>query len=186
MNKIFGYSLLCIGLSGFAFFIKYKGISIPLKELWFVLSIFIIIIGGYFLAKYKMQKLNRQRSHLNNSRATEIESLKRTGEKVRVTLENSEVRSRSYHQEIVNESIPSRKEMLDALYDDNRNHKTQEIQQTYIVFYKQYNDLTFKFISQPTTQNADTVRMYIDRHNGVDLYISRKNPATYYFDLPFV
>lgn len=46
---------------------------------------------------------------------------------------------------------------------------TQEIQQTYIVFYKQCNSKMHKFISQAMTQNAEAVRMYIDRHNGLDL-----------------
>ena len=77
-------------------------------------------------------------------------------------------------------------EMLDALYDSNRNYKTHEVQQTYIVFYKQYAGRTYKFVSQPTTQNTEAVRMYTDRQKGVDLYIDRNNPANYYFELPFV
>ena len=77
-------------------------------------------------------------------------------------------------------------EMLDALHDSNRNYKTKEVQQTYIVFYKQYNGSTLKFVSQATTQNADAVKRYIDRQKGIDLYIDPKNPENYYFDLPYV
>lgn len=175
-----------VGLLGFFWFLNYKGTTIPLKELWFVLSIFTLIAGAYFFAKYKLQKLNNQSSDTNSSRLAEIEQLKRAGDKVKVTLDNAEVKSRSYQQEIINEGLPSRMEMLDSLYDSNRNYKTQEIQQTYIVFYKQYNGKTYKFVSQATTQNADAVKRYIDRQKGIDLYIDPKNPTSYYFDLPYV
>jgi hypothetical protein len=52
MNKLLGYSLMCVGLLAFLFFLKYNGTAIPLKELWFVLSILIMIAGVYILAKY--------------------------------------------------------------------------------------------------------------------------------------
>ena len=186
MNKLLGYSLLGVGLLSFFFFLKYQGTAIPLKELWFVLSIFTMAAGGYLVARYKLKKLDNQRNNTNNNRMAEIAQLKRTGDKVKVTLDNSEVKSRNYQQEIINEGLPTRMEMLDALYDINRNYKTEQVQQTYIVFYKQYNGKTYKFVSQATTQNADAVKMYIDRQRGIDLYIDRKNPTNYYFDLPFL
>ena len=175
-----------IGLLGFFFFLKYKGSGIPVKELWFVLSIFILIAGAYFLAKHKLQQLNSHRNHSISNRLAEIEQLKRTGDKIRITLDNAEVKCRSYQQEIINEGLPSRIEMVDALYDSNRNYKTQNVQQTYIVFYKQYGGKMYKFVSQATAQNADAVRLYIDQQKGVDLYIDGDNPANYYFELPFV
>ena len=175
-----------VGLLGFFFFLNYKGTAIPVKELWFVVSIFILIAGAYFFAKYKLQQLNNQRNESNGDRLSEIEHLKRTGEKVRVTLDNAEVKTRNYQQEIIGEGLASRMEMLDALYDSNRNYKTQEVQQTYIVFYKQYSGKPYKFVSQATTQNAGVVKRYIDRQKGIDLYIDPKNPTSYYFDWPYV
>jgi len=175
-----------VGLLGIFFFLNYKGTSIPLKELWFVLSLFTIVVGAYFFAKYKLKELNGQHSNNNSNRLAEIVQLKRSGDRIRVTLDNAEVKSRSYRQEVIHEGLPSRMEMLDALYDSNRNYKTQEIRQAYIVFYKQYNGKTYKFVSQATTQNADAVKRYIDRQMGIDLYIDPKNPTCYYFDLPYV
>lgn len=184
MNRILGYNLIGVGLLGFLFFLNYKGTAILLKELWFVLSIFTLIAGGYFLAKYKLHRLNNQRNDSNSNRLSEIELLKRTGDKEIVTLDSAELKSKSYHQEITNEGLPSRIEMLDALHDGNRSYKTQEVQQTYIVFYKQYNGKTYKFVSQAMIQNADAVKRLIDRQKGIDLYINPKNPTSYYFDLP--
>jgi hypothetical protein len=186
MNRLLGYTLMGVGLLGFFFFLKYKGTAIPVKELWFILSIFILIAGAYFFAKFKLQELNNQTNNSNGDQLAKIDRLKRTGERIKVTLDNAEVKSISYQQEIINEGLPSRMEMLDGLYDNNRNYKTQEIQQSYIVFYKQYNGKTYKFISQATTQNAETVKMYIDRQKGIDLYIDQKNPTNYYFDVRFV
>ena len=174
-----------VGLFGFFFFLKYKGTAIQLKELWFVLSIFTLIAGGYFLAKYKLQKLNKLSNGSDGTRLAEIERLKSIGDKVRVTLGNAEVKTRNYQQEIINDALPSRIEMLDALYDSNRNYKTQEIQQTYIVFYKYYHGKEYKFVSQVTIQNEAALKMYIDRQKGIDLYIDPKNPMNYYFDLQF-
>lgn len=184
MNKLLGYGLIGIGLPGLFFFLNYKGTAIPLKELWFVLSIFTTFAGGYFFAKYKLHALNNQRNDSNSNRLAEIELLKRTGDKIRVTLDNAEVKSRSYQQEITDEGIPSRIEMADALYDSNRNYKTEEIRQTYIVFYKQYGGKTYKHVSQAMRQNPDAVKWYIDKQKGIDLYIDPNNPANYYFDLP--
>lgn len=175
-----------VGLLGFFFFLKYEGAAIPLKELWFVLSIFILIAGAYFLAKFKLQQLNIQGNDSNRQQLANIEQLKLTGDKVRVTLDNAEVVSRNFQQEVMNEGLPSRMEMLDALYHSNRNYKTREIQQAYIVFYKDYGGKTYKFVSQATLQNSDALRLYINRRKGVDLFIDHKNPANYYFELPFV
>ena len=174
------------GLLAFFFFLKYKGTAIPLKELWFVSSIFILIAGTFFLGKHKLQQLHNQRNDSNKGRLADIEQLKRTGDKIRVALNKAEVKSRSYQQEIISEGLPSRMEMLDALHDNNRNFKTQEVHQTYIVFYKQYKGKTYKFVSQATTKNADAVKRYIDKQKGIDLYVDPKNPERYYFDLPFV
>lgn len=186
MNRILGYSVMGIGLLGFLFFLKYKGTAIPVKELWFILSFFALIVGVYFIVKHKMDGANFQRIDNDGNRMAEIEHLKLIGEKVRVTLDNAEVKCSYIQQEIVKEGLASRMEMLDGLYNTNRNNKTQEIQQTYIVFYKKYNNNLFKFISQTTTQSPESVKRYIDGNKGIDLYIDKENPTNYYFDLPFL
>lgn len=173
------------GLLGIFFLLKYEETGIPVKELWFVLSFFLLIAGIYFLAKLKFQELNRKKNNSNSKWLAEIDRLKCTGERIRINLENVEIRSQSYQQEIINEGFPSRTEMLDGLYDSNRNYKSEEIQRTYIVFYKQYNSKTYKFISQATTHSTDSLKMYIEQNGGVDLYIDRKNPTIYYFEIPF-
>jgi hypothetical protein len=185
MNKFIGYSILGIGVLGFFLLWIFRDTTILLKELWFVISLCTIVAGSYFLAKYKLAKIE-ERHGKTYSRLAEVEQLKRTGDKVRITLDNAEVKSRSYQHEVINDELPSRIQMLDALYDENRNYKTQEIQQTYIVFYKRYGGQTYKFISQAMAETAEVVRRYIDGEKGIDLYIDPNNPHKYYFDVPFL
>ena len=144
-----------------------------------------MVAGGYFFAKYKFHKLNLERSGSTNNRTIEIYNLKRTGQKVKVTLENSEVNTRTFQQEIINEQS-SKVSMLDALYDSNRNYKSEEIKQTYIVYCQQIEGKTYKFISQPTPHEPYIVKSMIVKHRGVDLYIDPKNPGNYCFDLPYL
>jgi len=81
------------------------------------------------------------------------------------------------------DSFPTTTQQLDGLFDGNRNYRTEEIQQTYILFAKQYHDKTYNFISQHTTESPETLRKYLDDSNGIDLYIDRQNPSNYYFDI---
>lgn len=173
-----------IGLLGILFFLKYNGTAISFKELWFALCFFMLIAGVYFFAKYKLQQNNRRINPGN--KLAGLEQLKRTGDKIRVTLDNAEVKTRSYQQEIISSSLPSRVEIADALYDSNRNYKTQQIQQTYIVFYKECNGKMYKFISQATAQNSEALKLYMYKQEGIDLYVDPENPINYYFDLPYL
>lgn len=185
MNKILGYSLISIGITAFVFIVVFRETEISYKAAWFVFSILLIIGGSYFFAKYKIQQLNNQDGE-NSSRLAEIIQLKLSGDKIKITLDNAEIKSRNYQKEIINDGLPSRTEMLDAIYDGNRNFRTEVIQQTYIVYYKKYNGKNHKFTSQASFMDVDSVKIHIHRNKGIDLYIDPKNPNCYYFDLPYL
>ncbi|MCG7857531.1 hypothetical protein MD537_11145 [Flavihumibacter sediminis] len=182
MDRLLGYIFLGVGLLGFIFFLSYNGTAIPFKEFWFVLSFFLMIGGAYFFAKYKLNERSNQQNISNNSHLAEIALLKETGDKIRVTLENAEIKSRSYLQEIVKEGLPSSIELIEGLNNSNRNYKTEEVIQTYILFMKEYNGKMYKFISDATTMDAYDVKRYIDSQKGIDLFIDSNNPTKYYFD----
>lgn len=180
MNKSFGYTLLLSGLGASIVFLTYRDAAIPLKELWFSLSLFAIAVGAVALLKYRWNKDGAEQPH--KSRNDFAERLKRTGEVVKVTLDNCEVKSRSWQQEISGSSWPSELEMLDAL--QGRNYKTEEIRQTYLVVYQDYNGRRYKFVSDAIAHDEVTVRMWMDREGGFNLYVDKANPAVYYFDMP--
>ena len=179
LNRTLGYIFTGLGMIGFFFFLNYKGSAIPLKELWFVVSIFIVGVGGYFLAKYKIRKQSNEKN--SDSQFARIQKLKKNGEKVKVTQENAEVKSRTYQQEIANDHLPTQIEMMDSLYDDNRNYRTREIRQTYIVFYKKYGDKSYRFVSPATLYEPEALREFIIEKR-IDIYIDPANPTNYYFD----
>jgi hypothetical protein len=106
--------------------------------------------------------------------------LRNEGEKIRVTLDNCEVKSRSYQEDITNYDLPNRTEMMGG----DRNYKTREVLQTYLVYYKIINGVEHKFISEPRSVSAETMRLFLERQGGVNLYIDKKDATKYVFDLP--
>lgn len=183
MTRVLGYVLVSFGLAGCLFFFSYKGTAIPLKSMAIALSCFAFIAGNYLMAKHS-KKTGKHIDALSKQ-LVDIAKLRRIGQKVRVTLENAEIKSRNSLEEIFNEE-PYLSEIIDGLYDSNRNYKTKEIQQTYIIYYKQYEGVNYMFISQASTQSIDSVKIYLDTQKGVDLYIDPKNPTNYYFDFHLV
>ena len=117
MYKVLGYILLAIGLPCCLFFLKFYGTGIPLRGLWFVLSIFTIIAGSAFIVRARL-KTHKQAYDVQ---LKQVEHLKCTGKKVKVTLSNAEVKTRTYQAEVSPERLATRIEMIDALYDSNRN-----------------------------------------------------------------
>jgi hypothetical protein len=176
MVKNPGYILVALGMTGVAFSLSYTVAWMP-QALFLVLSIIVVAFGVYL--SLKRQRLGVPGSHLG--RLLQIEQLQKNGEKIRITLDNCEVKSRSWQQEVSNDNPPNRAEMLDGIFAPNRNYQTEEILQTYIVFHKKYRGQTFKFISQPTSQSELALKMHIDE-GQVDLYVDKQNPANYYFD----
>ncbi|WP_315822115.1 hypothetical protein [Paraflavitalea speifideaquila] len=176
MFKNPGYIVVALGMMGVAFSLSYSVTWIP-QALCLVLSLCVVGAGIYLMAKRSL--LGTSDSHL--SRLLQIEQLQKTGENIKITLDNCEVKSRSWQQEIVNDDMPGRVEMWDGVLAQDRNHKTVAILQTYIVFQKKYRGQTYKFISQPTLQSDVALKMHIDE-GQVGLYIDKKNPSHYYFD----
>jgi hypothetical protein len=181
MIRISGYLITAVGLAVTIFLLKYQGSTIPLKEMWFVIGLFTAGFGLYLVAKVKIAQANQDSA--DHSRLADIDDLKKTGEKIKITLDNCEVKSRSFSQEVIGDGVPSRIEMLDALYDDNRNYKETLVTQSYIIFKRKVSDTEYKFISRPISQSPDELRMHIDSKKYIDLYIDRLDPRRYYFDL---
>ncbi len=106
MQKTLGKIILAIGIVVFVFFLYYRGNAIPVKELWFTLSIFIMGAGAYYIAKHKLEQPATLVTH-DSSRFNETQQLIDNGEKVKVTLDNAEVKTRSYQQEAIKEDMPT-------------------------------------------------------------------------------
>ena len=182
MKLFLAYVLAGIGSIACIFFYNYSGEIIPLKAVWLLISVVCTIYAVYQIIKYKSEKRVRLESYTADN--TRIDKLKDNGERIRITLENCEVKTRTFTNETTNTHVGDI-QMLDGLYDDNRNFKSSEVQQTYIVFHRRdaTGNIT-KFTSKAFNTSAVQLRNYIDKRNGVNLYIDKKNPNNYFFDLP--
>jgi|GEM_PF-1600202 len=180
MNKIAGYIFITLGMIGIGFFITYRGSAFPLKELWFVLSLTIAIAGAFIMAKNIIR--NSKFGAVDDAEFLRVQELKSSGEKVSLTLDNCEVKTRSYVQDITDNRTPTRTQMIDGLFAPERNYQSREIVQTYIVLQREYDGRIFNFYSNPVAMSEESLRFYLSEANRFFLYIDRQNPRNYYFD----
>ncbi len=177
MSKHFGYAILTLGCSAIVILWNI-GNPIPLRELWYVLGFFVSTFGLYIVVKARFQEFHKPEDYLSK----ESQRLRASGEKIKMSLQNCEIKDRSYQKEISTTDEFGRKDLLDALYDSDRLSTTEEVRMTYIVFYKKYNNVPYKFISNGISSSAEELIRRIDTEPGINLYIDRFNPNKYFFD----
>ena len=182
MKKIIGYTFLGLGSLGVFYFLNYSGELIKLKGLWLVLSFMIAGCGLVLLAWAKWTSYIEKQ---NRSTSPSLMHLFQSGKKITITLENCKVKSRTFQEEQIPEGLPSRIEMLDSLYDQNRNLKTNQIVQTYIVYNALIKGKEFRFISNPTAEDPVYVRQKIIS-GKISLFYDDQDPSKYIFDIPFL
>jgi hypothetical protein len=180
--RITGYLISGIGLAGLIYFRSYTGTEIQLQSLWLACCILLMAAGMFLVVKGKLNAFKSDNKYLGE--LDRIHQLRLNGEKVTITLENVEIKTRSYRKEVSSDGM-SKIEMLDGLYGNTRNYREEDVIQTYIVFQKRINNLPHKFISQPFSSNEFEVRNAIAYGQGCILYIDRFNPRNYHYDILF-
>lgn len=180
MIRFLEYALRGIGLLSLVILLSYQGSMTSLRVLCIVLIILATIGGSYMLA-LRTLRARSQRSKNSNNRLKEIDCLKRSGDRVQLTLDNAEVKSSSYQQEVISEEMPTKIEMIDAWYDGARNYKTKSIVQTYVVVTQQYGGKLRKYVSPALALPTDVVVRCIEAGESY-LYMDPENPERYFFD----
>lgn len=175
-KKLLGYILAGVGLLGFVYFENYKGEIIPLPTVWLILSIVIVITGAYLIvtAKTKNQIEKLREKNAQNSR------IKEGGEKIVIDLDNCHFKEDSIVP--VDNVGFSRTQMIDALYDPNRNHSDNKTTVTYIIYQHNHGDKVEKFVSQPFSIDQTTLKYYVSK-NKIVLYVDRWDRKQYFFDV---
>jgi ABC-type transport system involved in multi-copper enzyme maturation permease subunit len=174
VKKLSGYCLAGIGLLGFIYFKSYKGNTIPLPILWIILSLVIAAIGAYLIVS---ARLNKQVEKSTESSA-KLSRIKENGERILIDLDNCEFKTSSIAQ--LNTESFSRIQMIDALYDPNRNHVENNSTVTYIIYKHKTGDTIEKFVSKPFPIDDTTLKYYISQ-NKIVLYVDRFDRAKYFF-----
>ena len=149
------------------------------RELWFVLGLLSVAAGLIILLKQKFTTLTTPASPPKN-----FENLRLSGHHIRITLDNCEVKHRSFQQDADEELLPSQTASVDALFQPKSSTSSAEVNQTYLVVEKTFNGMPYKFVSHPSPLDPVTVKMRIEQKGG-DLYIDKADPTVYYFQLPY-
>ena len=176
IKKFSGYILIGIGLFGFIYFKSYKGDSIPLPILWLILSLIITAMGAYLIVRAKLKK---QDQTLDETK-TELSRIKEKGERILIDFDSCEFKTGNASQQSDQETF-SRIQMIDALYDPNRNCTENNSTVTYIVYKHKNGGSLEKFISQPFSVDNTILKYYVSQ-NKIALYVDRFDRTQYFFN----
>jgi hypothetical protein len=140
-----------------------------------VIAAIVSLISG--LIKYrKIKSLSRK-----------VDNLKNTGRKIKVDFNDCTVKTREYYEEIDNDHMPSRIEMVDALYDPSRGeHKTKVIVSVLTYLYEEASGKSITYRSENIYMPLENLRLYLETQKFTHIYIDPNNPSNYFFDLDFL
>ena len=164
---------MAIGFLGIGYFRNYHGDLIPFHFLWFLLSFGILAVGIFLPLLMKTKKEKRAISDSENK----MKLLKEKGEKIILNLDSCEFKTNNF-QEIIESQKRASVQMYDSFYNENYNYKTEDRNQTIII----YSYKTEKFISQIIQIDEITIESRV-MQKLVVLYIDRSNRSNYYFEI---
>jgi hypothetical protein len=176
VKKFSGYILIGVGLPGFFYFKNYRGNIIPLPTLWLILSVSIAVIGAYLIATAKTKK---QIQKLDETKG-KIVRIKEKGEKILIDFDKCDFKITNITQS--NTDNFSRIQMIDALYDPNRNYTENDRTVTYIIYKHKNGDSVERFVSHPFPIDETTLKYYVS-NNKIALYVDRFDRTQYFFNV---
>ena len=116
-----------------------------------------------------------------------LSELKLKGKKIMVSFPDCEIKTREYYEEETSDSLPSRVEMLDSLYDQEQLHKKNKKVVSVLVY--KYADPAGKevvFRSEVIEMPLERLRYILDNRKQTTIYVDESNWNRYYFDLGFL
>jgi hypothetical protein len=174
IKKLAGYVLAGIGLLGFTYFKSYKGDIIPLPILWLILNLVVAATGAYLILRARWNKQIQK----NNKTSAKLSRVKEKSVRVLIDLDNCDFKTSTISQ--LNTENISRVQMIDALYDPNRNYIENYNTVTYIIYEHKFGNTFEKFVSQPFPIDNTTLKYYISQ-NKIVLYVDRFDRTQYFF-----
>lgn len=90
----------------------------------------------------------------------------------------------SYYETIDQDDIPSRVDMLDALYDENRLHKqTRKVVSVIVYRYTDLSGKTIEFRTEPIYLELVNLRFLLEQKKQGVIYYDAANLNRYYFEV---
>ena len=177
VEKLLGYVFIGLGLLGIFYFKSYRGDVIPVPMLWLFVSLGVVVLGTYLTMTAKTKK---QIQELDDLKA-QITRIKESGERVQIDFDNCDFKTTSDYDH-VNANSFSKIQMLDALYDANRNNSERATTVTYIIYKNQNGDKAERFVSQPFPVEETMLKYYV-YNNNIILYVDKNDRKQYFFDV---
>ncbi|MDA3615062.1 hypothetical protein [Polluticaenibacter yanchengensis] len=194
-KRILGGILMFAGFIMYFFFKHYKGDIIPYPILFFVLSIIIFLLGFLLLA-VSLYSADRK---LENDVFSQIDDLKRNGERLIIDANTCKIISNNY-REVINEDNKSDYQLFEmgqtklmqglgslagGKYSEE---ETAAIYQSCIVI--RYDNLKTgeqeTFVSPPISKDAITLSFYLERQKEINVYVDKTYRTAFYIDLQFL
>lgn len=178
LNKIVGYLFLIIGFIGIIFFRKYNGTVIPYSLLCYILCFAISIGGLYLINLTNSNQLSRQEKY-NLER---LNLLKKSGEKIILTVDNCEIKENNYYQEVIDDR-GTNAQAIDALIEPYKSsEKEAYIEQSAVIYYYKIEDQNLRMTSQSFSFNSKILTNNIV-NKKLMLYVNQFDKNNYAFEL---
>jgi hypothetical protein len=187
-KRILAWILFGIGILILAFFRNYTGNVIPYPWLIYVSGILCFLIGFFLLRKTPTIDQNK----IMEKAKAFINDLKTNGEKLKVDLENCEIKENHYYEEQDHFKNASDIELLtakDLIYLYNKLNYTPSDNQTYqsvVIFKTNYKGKDRTFYSPTIPKDKNNLLFKFGEQKTTTIYIDTNDSDKYYFDISFV
>ncbi|MNE18322.1 hypothetical protein D3C80_1113530 [compost metagenome] len=190
-RRIIAYILLGVGLLILMFFRDYKGTMISFPFIYSLCGLLLCVLGCVLLYLQKKRKA----LHVHNQYKETIEDIMQHGQKVKVDLNQCEIRENNYCEEreryaadglFATLSVAQDIQALNLLTNATRNVENVQVNQSVIIFHYDYGGRLERFVSPVLPIDRTTLLLKLGRQKETTLYIDHNNTRRYYFDLEFL
>jgi len=178
MRIIIGVIFIAIAPLGIIYFRNYHGKIIPYPFLWYTGFILLEILGWlliYWSFKSRMTKIAKPL-------IAEAEKLKAKGEKIIPDFDRCEFKNGSYSHEVDDPRVSNVQWLAPAAIPSIDVTTTENIVQSYLVYYHPGSEPPEKFISHHFPFETTTLKYHIIKQDIV-LYVDPFDRKRYFFDL---
>jgi hypothetical protein len=112
--------------------------------------------------------------------------LKTNGKKVKIYFEDCKITTQENIQDVLPGSLPSKIEVLDSLYTQDRNIPQSAVSTSTLIYEYQYGIETIQFKSEEIIVPLITLRLRLDQKKYTFIYYDPNNLSKYFFDIDFL
>ena len=182
MRQIIGLIFIVVSFFGTIFFKRYKGEVIPYPVLWYI-GFIILALLGLLLIYWSYRSMKQKIKKIAEPLIAEFEIWKTKAEIIEPDFDRCEFKSGSYSHEVDDPRLSKVKWLAPGTIASSIDTTiTENVEQSYLVYYPPVIDLPEKFISDHFPFDTTTLKYYVIKKQIV-LYVDRFDRNKYFFDL---